>query len=76
MKNINWISTKEEKPVINENDAFDKEHSRSVRVLVWVKKYSCPSFAVYSHVYGDWFIEGIMGHKDVEFFAYVNEPSQ
>lgn len=77
-ENINWQNAETEKPPIDVNDKFSREHQHSVRVLVRVvdrrNEFQGYSFGQYFGNSEHWNIQGFMGSFKVTHFAVINEP--
>lgn len=76
---IHWMNAAKEKPSINRDDKFDKEHKISKRVLVYYKGaltngYNV-GFARFYRELEDWVIEGFRGHATVQYYSEINDPN-
>lgn len=72
----NWVLTETERPPISEIDKWNKQHSISDRVVVWIEDMEEAAFARYNHAINKWSVEGYLGftQSSVKYWQPIDNP--
>jgi len=78
MREIKWQNAETDKPPINTDDKFSREHKHSISVLVRVvdrrDEFQGYSFGTYFISSDHWNIQGFMGGFKVTHFSVITAP--